>query len=228
MIILQLLSWHRGRQEDLQQYSQINPVPSVFKSGRGGNYFYRYNVNWTILQPIHILWVNLVTDTLPALALGVEKAEEDIMKQKPRNSKSSFFSEGVGISILYQGICKGIITLAVFYAGTELYSQEIAMTMAFATLGLIQIAHSLNVRSNKKSLFKMGLLSNKYLFAAIIISAFMQLFVIIIPCFISIFKVKWLNFEQWIIVLIASIAIIPIVEIGKIITRVMFENEKKI
>lgn len=181
-------------------------------------------LNWTILQPIHILWVNLVTDTLPALALGVEQAEKDIMKQKPRSSKDSFFSEGVGVSILYQGICKGVITLAVFYAGIKFYSQEVAVTMAFATLGLIQLAHSMNVRSNDKSLFKLGLFSNRYLIAAIIFSAFMQLFVIVVPFFNSIFKVKWLNLEQWIIVLLASIAIIPIVEIGKIIARVMSEN----
>ncbi len=174
-------------------------------------------LNWTILLPIHILWVNLVTDTLPALALGVEKAEQNVMRQKPRSAKSSFFSDGVGFSILYQGIFKGMLTLVVFMIGMSLYSEEIAITMAFATLGLIQLTHSLNVRSNTKSLFRLGLFSNMYLIGAIAISAILQVIVIIVPFFSEIFKVKQLNLEQWGIVLAASFAIILIVEAAKAI-----------
>lgn len=174
-------------------------------------------LNWTVLLPIHILWVNLVTDTLPALALGVENAEKDIMKQKPRRSTSSFFAEGIGISILYQGILKGLITLVAYYIGIRLYSQEIAITMAFATLGLIQLTHSLNVRSNKKSLFRLGLFSNLYLVGAIAIAAILQLIVIIVPYFNSIFKVKQLNLEQWLIVITAALVIIPVVEVVKLV-----------
>lgn len=174
-------------------------------------------LNWTVLLPIHILWVNLVTDTLPALALGMEKAEKDVMKQKPRKANSTFFSEGVGVSIAYQGIFKGLLTLLAFYLGSKLYSQEVAVTMAFATLGLIQLTHSLNVRSNDKSLFRIGVFSNKYLNGAIVISAVLQLAVIIVPFFNSIFKVTPLNWEQWLIVCAAALAIIPIVEIAKLI-----------
>lgn len=176
-------------------------------------------LNWTVLLPIHILWVNLVTDTMPALALGMEKAEKDIMKQKPRKASSSFFSEGFGISILYQGILKGLITLTAYYIGLKFYSQEIAITMAFATLGLIQLTHSLNVRSNTKSLFKLGLFSNLYSVGAITIAAILQLIVIIVPSFNSIFHVKPLNLEQWLIVIAASLIIIPIVEIVKLIVN---------
>ena len=172
-------------------------------------------LNWTILLPIHILWVNLVTDTLPALALGVEKAEKDVMKQKPRRAKSSFFSDGVGTSIVYQGLFKGMLTLLAFYLGLRFYSQEIAITMAFATLGLIQLTHSLNVRSNTKSLFKLGVFTNMYLIGAIVISAILQVIVIVVPFFNGIFKVQQLNLEQWGIVLAASLAIIPIVEVAK-------------
>lgn len=173
-------------------------------------------LNWTVLLPIHILWVNLVTDTLPALALGMEKSEKDIMKQKPRKANSSFFSDGVGISIIYQGILKGLITLTAYYIGSRLYNHEVAVTMAFATLGLIQLTHSMNVRSNKKSLFKIGLFSNLYLVGAIAIAAILQLVVIVIPFLNDIFKVTMLNLEQWLIVICASLLIIPIVEIVKV------------
>ena len=176
-------------------------------------------LNWTVLLPIHILWVNLVTDTLPALALGMEEAEPGIMKQKPRKANSSFFSEGVGISIIYQGVLKGLLTLTAFYLGLKLYSLEVAETMAFATLGLIQLAHSLNARSNDKSLFKLGMFTNKYLNGAIIIAAFLQLVVIVVPFLADIFKVTMLNLQQWAIVLAASISIIPIVEVVKLTHR---------
>ena len=174
-------------------------------------------LNWTVLLPIHILWVNLVTDTLPALALGMEKAEKDIMKHKPRKANSSFFSEGLGISVLYQGFFKGLFTLAAYYIGLNLYSQEIAITMAFATLGLIQLTHSLNVRSNTKSLFRIGVFTNLYLIGAIVIAAIFQLIVIVVPYFNGIFKVVQLNAIQWMIVFTASFAIIPVVEVAKLI-----------
>ncbi|MCX8132170.1 MAG: calcium-translocating P-type ATPase, SERCA-type [Clostridia bacterium] len=174
-------------------------------------------LNWTVLLPIHILWVNLVTDTLPALALGVEAAEKDIMKKRPRKAKSGFFSEGYGISIIYQGIFKGLLTLSAFFLGLQLYTQEIATTMAFTTLGLIQLTHSLNVRSNEKSLFRIGVFSNTYLIGAIAIAAFLQLIVIVVPFFREIFKVTSLNTEQWLIVLAASFTIIPVVEAVKIV-----------
>lgn len=175
-------------------------------------------LNTTILYPIHILWVNLVTDTLPALALGIEKAESDVMHQKPRNSKQSFFADGMGLSIIYQGICKGILTLAAFYTGLSLYSKEVAVTMAFATLGMIQLTHSLNARSNSKSLLKLGVFTNKYLNAALLVSTFLQLAVIAFPFLNNAFRVVQLNLVQWGIVFAASFAIIPVVEIVKALT----------
>ncbi|WP_425649923.1 calcium-translocating P-type ATPase, SERCA-type [Brevibacillus sp. SYSU BS000544] len=174
-------------------------------------------LGWNILLPIHILWVNLVTDTLPALAIGMEKAEKDIMKMKPRKSSNSFFAEGMGISIVYQGIFKGLITLSAYMIGQTYYSHEVAVTMTFATLGLIQLTHALNVRSNTKSLLSIGVFTNKYLNLAIAISAFFQLVVIIVPYFNSLFKVQQLTWEQWLIVIASSLSIIPIVELAKVI-----------
>ncbi len=174
-------------------------------------------LNWTVLFPIHILWVNLVTDTFPALALGVEKAEKDLMRQKPRSAGTGFFGEGVGISIIYQGIIKGLITLAVFYIGKSFYSQATAVTMTFLTLGLIQLTHSYNVRSNTKSLFKIGFFSNQHLNIAVLAAAFLQVGVVLIPMLNGIFKVTPLNLAQWLIVLSGALSIIPIVELGKVI-----------
>ncbi|MGI6777623.1 MAG: calcium-translocating P-type ATPase, SERCA-type [Acetivibrionales bacterium] len=175
-------------------------------------------LNWNILFPIHILWINLVTDTFPALALGVEKAEKDIMDRKPGESSASIFSGGLGVNIIYQGILEALITLATYYLGLTMYNSEAtAITMAFITLGLIQLAHSLNVRSRTKSLIKIGIFSNKYLIGAIILSLFLQLVVIIVPQLNSIFRVTRLNIQQWLIAIIAALLIIPIVEIVKII-----------
>ena len=176
-------------------------------------------LNWTILFPIHILWINLVTDAFPALALGMEKAEKDVMKHKPRKANSSIFSDGLGLNMLYQGILEGAITLLVFYAGAKMYSNEAAITMAFVTLGLIQLAHSLNVRSGKKSLFQLGLFSNMYLIGAIALSTLLQIIVILVPFLNGIFRVVPLNWEQWLIVIGASVSIIPIVEIVKLFQR---------
>jgi Ca2+-transporting ATPase len=181
-------------------------------------------LNWVVLLPIHILWINLVTDTIPALALGVENAEKDVMKQKPRNAKDSFFSHGVGVSMIYQGIIEALIVLGTYYLGRTTYSLGVGETMAFATLGLIQLAHSMNVRSVDKSLFKIGVFTNKYLNIAIVVSALMQIMVIIIPYFNHMFKVSHLNIVQWLIVVAASLLIIPVVEIGKLI---MFRKEVK-
>lgn len=176
-------------------------------------------MNWTILFPIHILWINLVTDVFPALALGVEKAEEDVMKQKPRNPNKGIFSEGLGFSIIYQGLLEGIITLLTYYLGITLYNRETAITMAFVTLGLIQLAHSLNVRSGSGSAFRRGLPSNIYLAGAIAVSAALQLVVVIAPFLNGIFRVTQLNWQQWLIVAGASILIIPVVELVKFVCK---------
>ncbi|AZT91607.1 calcium-translocating P-type ATPase, SERCA-type [Caldicellulosiruptor changbaiensis] len=184
-------------------------------------------LNWTVLYPIHILWVNLVTDTFPALALGVEKAESDVMKRKPKKSSENIFAGGLGFSILYQGLLKGLITLLVFFIGSKFYDTKVAITMTFMTLSLIQLTHAYNVRSNINSLFKMGVFSNKYLNLAFIASFALQTVVLVVPQLREIFRLAVLSFTQWTIVILASISIIPIVEVVKYITRHFFVDEHK-
>lgn len=176
-------------------------------------------LNWAILFPIHILWINLVTDTLPALALGLEKAEPDLMKQKPRKSNESVFSDGVGIGIIYQGILEAALTLFAYWWGHTHYEESIAVTMAFATLGLIQLTHAFNVRSNHKSIFTIGVFSNKYLNGAALLSGILVILVILIPFMNDLFRVVPLNGEQWLIVVINALVIVPIVEIVKLVMR---------
>ncbi len=176
-------------------------------------------LGWTVLSPIHILWVNLITDTLPALALGMERAEPGIMNKKPRPAKSSFYSGGVGVSIIYQGIIEGLITLAAFYLGSFIgtdASVEAGITMAFATLGLIQVFHAFNARSTDESIFKIGVFTNPYVTGAFFISVILQMSVIAIPFFNPIFNVVQLSFMQWIYIVALSFMIIPIVEIVKL------------
>ncbi|MCX7772622.1 MAG: HAD-IC family P-type ATPase, partial [Clostridia bacterium] len=184
-------------------------------------------VGWSVLSPIHILWINLITDTLPALALGMERAESGIMKRKPRKARSSFYSDGVGFSIIYQGIIEGFLTLAAFYVGGHVgpdASPAAGITMAFAALGLIQLFHSFNARSNDKSIFKIGIFTNPFVVGAFLLSAFLQLSVILFPFLNTVFRVTLLTGTQWLIVIGISFAIIPIVEIVKLFKRMFRKN----
>lgn len=179
-------------------------------------------LGWSILSPIHILWINLITDTLPALALGLESAEKDIMKQQPRPARSSFYSEGVGISIIYQGICEGLLTLAAFYLGSYSVPQaspEVGVTMAFVALGMIQLFHCFNTRSIHESLFRIGAFTNAFVVGASILAAILQLSVIFLPFMNPIFRVVPLTGTQWLWTLGISFTIIPIVELVKAVQR---------
>ncbi|MBC8079093.1 MAG: calcium-translocating P-type ATPase, SERCA-type [Gorillibacterium sp.] len=173
-----------------------------------------------VLFPIHILWINLVTDTFPALALGVEKAEKGVMQQPPRSSRASVFSEGAGWTILYQGILEAAIVLGIFYYALSRYSSPEAITMAFAALGFIQVSHAFNVRSRTESTFRTGLFSNIYLLLATFISALLLLIVLLVPFLRNVFSLVLLNGTQWGIVLAGSLLMVVIVEIVKLIQRV--------
>ena len=176
--------------------------------------------NWNILAAVQILWINLVTDAFPALALGVEKAESDVMNKKPRKAKASFFDDGMGANVIFQGIVIGGLTLLAYYIGEFVYKdQTLGMTMAFATLSFTELIHSFNVRSLDKSLFTLGVFSNKTLVWAIFGSAILQLVVLTVPAVATLFKVEIMNSTQWIWVLGLSFSIIPIVEIQKLIYR---------
>ena len=168
------------------------------------------------LIPIQILWVNLVTDGLPALALGLDPAEEDIMRRPPRDPNKGIFSGKMGFNIFSQGIFIGLLSLSAFYIGISFYSLDIARTMAFATLSFSQLYQSLNSRSEKYSIFKLGLFTNLYLIMAIFISGILQLLVISIASLQIIFKTVPLTLNQWWIVVILSLAPIIYVELLKL------------
>ena len=178
---------------------------------------------WSILEPIHILWINLVTDVFPAIALGLEEAEADIMNHPPRGKGSNFLSNGVLPSIFYQGFFEGGITLFVFWYATHIanWGNPVGETMAFATLGLIQLFHAFNVKSVYKSLGTVGAFKNKLFNYAILVSAVMLLSVMVIPGLTTVFDVAILTTEQWLFVVGAAFSIVPIVEIAKAIMRAM-------
>ena len=178
---------------------------------------------WSILEPIHILWINLVTDVFPAIALGLEEAEADIMNHPPRGKGSNFLSNGVLPSIFYQGFFEGGITLFVFWYATEVakWGNPVGETMAFATLGLIQLFHAFNVKSVYKSLGQVGAFKNKMFNYAILLSAVMLLSVMVIPGLTTVFDVATLTAGQWLFVVGAAFSIVPIVEIAKAIMRAM-------
>lgn len=178
---------------------------------------------WSILEPIHILWINLVTDVFPAIALGLEEAEADIMNHPPRGKSSNFLSNGVLPSIFYQGFFEGGITLFVFWYATHIanWGNPVGETMAFATLGLIQLFHAFNVKSVYKSLGQVGAFKNKMFNYAILVSAVMLLSVMVIPGLTNVFDVATLTAGQWLFVVGSAFSIVPIVEIAKAIMRAM-------
>ena len=183
-------------------------------------------LGWDILMPVQLLWINLVTDTLPAIALGVEPVEPGIMKKKPRGRKSNFFSGGVASSIIYQGILEGILVLGAYqfglhvgpHVGNAAMQHADALTMAFLTLGLIQLFHAFNSKFIHKSIFRGQTFENKWFNGAILISALVMA-AVEIPFLTKIFDVTELDGMQWLVVIIAGLLMIIIVEIVKFFER---------
>ena len=183
-------------------------------------------LGWDILAPVQLLWINLVTDTLPAIALGLEPVEKGIMKRAPRGRKSNFFSGGVSSSIVYQGILEGILVLATYQLGLKFgphvnsanLQHADALTMAFLTLGLIQLFHAINSKYIHQSIFSKHTLTNKWFNWAILISAIVMA-AVELPFMTKFFDVTELNGMQWVIVLGAGTCMIIIVEIVKFFQR---------
>ncbi len=176
------------------------------------------------LLPIHILWINLITDSLPALALGVEKKDAGIMAEKPRPLSESIFANSLGGRIIFQGVVLAVISLLVFELDLISYGIDVARTMCFGVLGLSQLSHAINVRSQKKSIFSSALFSNRYLWLALALSLVLQLSVMLVPMLQPIFKVVSLSGTQWLIVGLASLMPIVIVEATKFIGRLIKKN----
>ncbi|WP_264174483.1 cation-translocating P-type ATPase [Clostridium algoriphilum] len=187
------------------------------------------------LRPIHILWINLITDTLPALALGVDPGDPDVMKYKPRNPKDSLF-KGATVSLLLNGLLIGVVTLVAFIIGAKYYSGTTnlfplfpknisqdalkhAQTMTFVVLSVSQLVHSLNMRNDKKSIFQIGLFTNKYLIGAIIIGIVLQNLIITVPPLANAFSVHALSLADWGIVTILSLMPLLFNEVVKMFKR---------
>lgn len=166
------------------------------------------------LLAIQLLWINLVTDSFPAIALGLEKEEKNIMTRKPRNSKESIFAGGLWEKIITEGVMIGTLTLFAFSLGTRLFSLTVGRTMAFVALGLLELVHSFNIKS-EESIFKTGLLENKYLIGSFILGGLLQIIVVIVPYFAKIFELVPLNSMQWIYTVLISVVPIIVMEIQK-------------
>lgn len=172
------------------------------------------------LVPIQILWVNLITDGLPALALGVEPREEGVMEQPPRDPGESLFTHGFARSLIFEGLWIGFISLFAFYLGwREAASVVCGRTMAFATLSFSQLAQALNSRSEHTSLFELGVFSNKAMNRAILSSALLQLAVMIIPPLQQVFHTRTLTLGEWGIVLLLSLTTLFFGELRKAIEK---------
>ena len=197
--------------------------------------FFATLFGWDVLQPVHLLWINLVTDTLPAIALGVEPAEPGIMTHKPRGRQSNFFDGGVFGAIMYQGVFQTILVLAVYGWGlvfpehhTQAEIHADALTMAFATLGLIQLLHAFNVKSVYQSVFKVGLFRNKTFNWAIPVAFVLLMATIVVPGFNNLFHVSHLSLTQWLAVIVGSFLIVVLVELVKAIQRALGKDKDAI
>lgn len=188
--------------------------------------------NLEILLPIHILWINLVTDSLPALALAFDPANSDIMKRKPAKPNQGVFTKGMTWRVIYQGAMIGILTLVAFMVGLSTTTPieglsldetkiEVGQTMAFVTLAMSELVHVFNIRDNKKSIFKAKVFNNSKLIWAIIASAALMLVILAIPVLREIFSIPVLptqNIVELILLILAPLAIVEIFKLLKINT----------
>jgi len=181
-----------------------------------------------------LLWINLITDSFPAIALGMDPGNPDVMKEKPRDVKASFFAGGAGLHVILGGILIGALTILAFWYGyyehgyspfdhsAPVNTVEYARTMAFMVMVMCQLFYSLAVRNSSKSIFRIGVFSNKYLVGAILLGVFLQLFVISIPAMQSAFHLQMLDLKGWLIAI--SLGFVPLLfnEVFKIfVTRLI-------
>lgn len=189
-------------------------------------------LNFTLLKPAHILWINLITDSLPALALGMEPDEADSMKQKPRDSKEGIFSGGVGLDIAYQGLFVAALTLGAYFIGHfvesgvwEITESADGMTMAFLTMSMAEIFQSFNMRSRRKSIFTLRK-QNLFLWGAAAAALVLTTAVIYVPFLKTAFGFTSISLVEYGIALALAFAIIPLVEVVKCFQRLYAKNKK--
>ena len=189
---------------------------------------------FTILYPVHILWINLITDSVPALALGMEKGEPDIMSKAPRDPDEGVFARGVGTGVIYQGVVVALLTLAAYFIGfvieggslSTLATSEDGITMAFLTLSMAEIFHSFNLRSLHGSLFKIKK-QNKYLYGSLVISMILTAAIVFIPAFSDLFGFAHISLNEYLIAMILAFSVIPIVELVKLGQRAYLKRKRQ-
>lgn len=196
--------------------SNLSEVLSIFISTMLG---------FTVLLPVHLLWINLVTDCFPALALGMEKAERDVMRRKPRKSDAGIFSDGMGFDVAYQGIVVTVLVLISFFVGHfmqtgnwHLGDSTHGMTMAFLTMSMAEIFHSLNMRSQRQSIFTLST-QNKFLYGAAILSLLATTVVCEVPFLAQAFDFETVEWQEYLVAAALGVLVIPIVELVKLVQR---------
>ena len=188
--------------------------------------FFATLLGFTVFKPVQLLWINLITDCFPALALGMEKPEDDVMKREPRDSKEGIFAGGLGFAVIYQGILVTLITLISYFIGSFIENGALSFTadsilgstMAFLTLAMCEVFHSFNMRSLRTSLFKMKT-QNLWLLGAGALSLLLTSLVVLIEPIAVIFGMVSIGFKEYILAMLLGLTIIPLVEIAKMITR---------
>lgn len=207
--------------------SNLSEVMAIFTANLLG---------FTILKPVHLLWINLVTDCFPALALSMEKGEKDLMKRPPRKSSDGIFAGGVGFDVVYQGLFVTLLTLAAYFIGHfmeagrwEITESADGMTMAFLTMSMCEIFHSFNMRSQHGSTVSMLLHGsfNKYIFGSTVLSLITTALVIEVPFLADAFDFTTIDVREFFTALGLAFLIIPLVEIVKAIERAVIKNKAK-
>ena len=183
----------------------------------------------TFLTPAHLLWINMITDSTPGLALGTEKAEGNIMKRKPRKTDDSVFADGAGVDMIWQGIVMAILVAISFFMGEFLENGRFllaeskhGMSMAFLTMNFVEMFHAVCMRSQRKSIFKLNSF-NWWLLGAVVFTIIFTIGVIYIPFFVNLFGFESINFTEFMVAISLAFAIIPIIEIVKFFERKFFK-----
>ena len=182
-------------------------------------------MGFTVLKPVHLLWINLITDCFPALALGMEKAEKDVMQRKPRSSKEGVFAGGMGVDVAYQGLLVAALTLLSYFIGHfmesgvwEIANSPDGMTMAFMTMSMAEIFHSFNMRSQRGSIFRMGNI-NKMLLGAALFTLVATTAVCEIPLLATAFGFTSVSFVEYLVAIGLGACVLPVVELVKLLQR---------
>ena len=204
--------------------SNLAEVLSVFAASLLG---------FTILNPVHLLWINLITDCFPALALGMERGEADAMKRPPRDSKDGIFSNGVGAGVAIQGFFIALLTFVSYFVGHfmeagkwEITESPDGMTMAFLTLSLVELFHAFNMRSRERSVFTIKK-QNGWLWGSLLLAFVLTSAVIFVPAFATAFGFETISLNEFAVALALAVAIIPLVELEKHIARAIIKKKGK-